>query len=55
MGKSSSKWNRCVVMFVKTGMSHVGVRVVARLKDKHICIEGERTRADKGGPVYLGK
>lgn len=52
---SSLKWNRCVVVFGKTEMGNVDVTVVARLKEKHICIERERTRAGKGGPVYLGK
>lgn len=36
-------------MFGKTEMGNVDVTVIARLKNNHICIERERTRASKGG------
>lgn len=36
-------------MFGKTEMGNVDVAVIARLKNKQVCIERERTRASKGG------
>ena len=40
---TSLKGNKCGVMFGKTEVGSLDVTVVARLKDKHICIEWERT------------
>jgi len=44
VAKTLLKANRCVVMFGKSKVSSLGVTVLSMLKDKHVCIEWERTR-----------
>lgn len=56
MAHNSLEGSRCVVMFGKTQVGSLGVTVVARLRNKHVCIEQENARVqDKGSSNYLGK
>lgn len=41
MGKSSLKWNRCVVVFGKTELGNIYVTIVARLKDSIYALKGK--------------